>query len=285
MTESVEHCKTEFERGRRLRPHEPMRLNDLRWQALERFLSLGFPPGRAASAAGAHLFTLGTPPTGRPPVGAIALDLPEPSLNLLFVNGCWAGDRPFAPAAEGDVLVAGASDLFAGGPFDIEPYFARLCLFDNDPFAALNTALFADACCIIIPSQTSVERAIHVQFVATGEADLRPAMTHPRLLIVLGAAARATVIEVHSGPPDGRHLTNGVTEVFAADGARLEYHRIQRDSPDAYHFGRIGVHTGQDAECMLHTVNEGASMAETTLTIERARSGPGFSQPGGRGCV
>ena len=41
----ITQMKTEFERARRWRRvrHEPLQFGDIRWEALDRFLTLGFP--------------------------------------------------------------------------------------------------------------------------------------------------------------------------------------------------------------------------------------------------
>jgi hypothetical protein len=64
---SVAQCKTEFEQARRRRRSEPMQFSDIRWEALDRFLLLGFPTTQdeawrftSVDALAEEIFTLST---------------------------------------------------------------------------------------------------------------------------------------------------------------------------------------------------------------------------------
>src|SRR5438034_3044393 len=45
-----------------------------------------------------------------------------------------------------------------------------------------------------------------------------------------------------------RYWTNTVTEVVAGDAARVDYHRVQRESPRAYHVAATETHQGRDRD-------------------------------------
>jgi Fe-S cluster assembly protein SufD len=107
--------------------------------------------------------------------------------------------------------------------------------FAHRAFVALNTALFVDGACILIPAHTAIEKPIHVRFISTGEADRRPAMSNPRLLVVLGGQSRATVVESYVGPKGVQYFTNAVTEIVLGENAVLDHYKLQCESMDAYH--------------------------------------------------
>ena len=72
-------------------------------------------------------------------------------------------------------------------------------------------------------------------------------MWHPRNLIVVGREARATVVETYAALGAAASLTNAVTEIILGDGARGEYYRVQRESPNAYHVATTHSHQGRDS--------------------------------------
>ena len=154
MIESVEHCKTEFERARRLRRDEPLPVNDLRWHALDRFLALGFPrlgdPGweqTDTTPIAQQIYTLANAPvTGRSVVESpCAL---RDSVDMLFLNGHYVSASAVGAAADSRLVNAPISRLLRTCEVDINPYFARVAQQDVSGFVALNTAFFADGAAI-----------------------------------------------------------------------------------------------------------------------------------------
>src|SRR5436189_279427 len=67
----------------------------------------------------------------------------------------------------------------------------------DDTALTLNTALAGDGVVITVSPGVTVERPIHLIFVATGATS---ASMVTRSLVVMGGGARATLIETHEGP-------------------------------------------------------------------------------------
>jgi Fe-S cluster assembly protein SufD len=100
-------------------------------------------------------------------------------------------------------------------------------------------------------------------------------VTHPRNLIVIEREARASIIETYASLEQGVYWTNAVTELSAADGARVDFHRVQRESPRAFHVAATQTHQGRDSTVNLHTVAFGAALARHDI-------GAVMGGPGGR---
>ena len=144
---------------------------------------------------------------------------------LAFVNG-----RPVKLPAS---LPAG---VHVGLLTDEAPqHLAKYAVFDENSFVALNTALFGDVAYVHIAPDVVVEEPIHIAHVTVAGAE--PTVTHPRVLVVVSAGARCTVVETYSGT--GRYFTNGVTEVAVAEGASLDHYHIQIESRDAFHVSTL----------------------------------------------
>jgi Fe-S cluster assembly protein SufD len=96
-------------------------------------------------------------------------------------------------------------------------------------------------------------------------------MVHPRLLIVLERAAEAKIVEVYDA--DGVSLSNAVTEVVLADGARLDLCREQRQSGQSYHMATTQSSQGRDSRFVLTTMALGASLSRHDINAVLDGSG------------
>lgn len=128
---------------------------------------------------------------------------------------------------------------------------------DDTPFRALNTAFVRETAVVRIPRGSVVAPPIGLFFVTAPTTDFT--MTHPRVVIELGAAAIATVVEIHTVLCDeegrfGAHpyLTNAVTDVRLGQGSNLTHVKIQTEGGDAYHLADLRVTVGRGAAFTGH---------------------------------
>jgi Fe-S cluster assembly protein SufD len=275
-TPAVAQFKTEFERARRWRRghREPLQFGDIRWEALDRFLSLGFPTVgdeewrfTSVTPIAEKIFTL----TAQPESDANRVALPPSGLpdqfgtELVFVNGYCLPDASTLRALPSGVRVEPLSEILDSSATDVASYLARVATFQHSAFVALNTALFADGACILIPAHTVVEEPIHVRFISTGEADMRPAMSNPRVLLVLDNASRATIVESYVGPKGVQYFTNVVTEIVLGENAALDHYKLQCESKEAYHTSATYAVAGSGANCSAHSISLGGALVRNDV--------------------
>lgn len=268
--------KTEFERARRWRRirREPLEFGAIRWEALDRFLSLGFPTTREE----AWRFTdIG-------PIAEKIFSLPFPSASdakhvgpsllhrrddfaaeLVFVNGYYLPEASTFNVLPSGARVESLFETLDSRPADVLLHLARVAVFERRPFVALNTGLFTDGACILIPANTAVEKPIHVRFISTGEADTRPAMSNPRALVVLDDSSQATIIESYEGPKGVQYFTNAVSEIVLGDNATLDHYRLQCESAEAYHTSATYVVAASGATCSAHSISLGGSLVRNDV--------------------
>ena len=276
MIPAVDHCKTEFERVSRQRPpSEPMHFRHQRWEALEQFLLNGFPVAALAD----RFFTMAAPPTtvsqdrdlacGRPPGPSCA--------EMVFVNGYFVGSASSIAELPAGVQIESLACALGRGAEEVTAYLSRVAPVAELPFVALNTAMFVDGVCVLIGAGVRLFEPIHVRFVSTGEADMRPAMSHPRVLIVADARSEASVVESYSGPDDVEYLTNAVTEMVLGANARMDYSTTQDEGRKAFHIKTTRVNAGPGAVLFTHAAHRGAALVRCDAT-----SAIGTGRPGGR---
>src|SRR5207302_2428835 len=117
----------------------------------------------------------------------------------------------------------------------VEADLGRHADSDENAFVALNTALFDDGAVIYVADGVVAERPIVLQFVSTGGAERHA--TNPRILVVLGRAAAATIVESYNSDGGGERLTNSVAEIVLGEGSSLKHYRIVEEGERSFHIG------------------------------------------------
>lgn len=235
----------------------------LRREAFARFEALGLPTRqqeawRFTDLAALNALALQHPADAPLDAGALpTLDLP--AHRLVFVNGRFAPGLSKLESLPDGAIIASLGQTLSTDAKPVESYLDRLPGLAQHPFVALNTALWEDGVFVHLPRGTVVETPIHLIFHATG-GDMA---VHPRLLLVLDSGAQATVVVEYRG--QGRYLNAPVAELELGDNAALDYHRVQEESPQAFHLGGIRLRQGRDSRAQLHLLSFGGRLARTDL--------------------
>jgi len=252
----------------------PAWLKDLREGGITRFGDLGFPNMKqeawrftsvASIAEGS--FELAKVPTRVPTLDEIRpFLLLEAGPRLVFVDGFFQPSlsTPFFDDVQSLAhVVTHRQDL-------VRQHLGQYAGTQDRPFSALNTAFVSDGAFVHVPAKATIAEPIQLLFLATGG---KPVVTHPRNLVVLEREARASIVETYASLSEGTYWTNSVTEVVVGEAARVDYHRVQRESPRAYHVATTQTHQGRDSTVNLHTVAFGGALARHDIGAVMA--GPG----------
>jgi len=249
-------------------------LKDLREGGIARFHDLGFPNMKQE----AWRFTSVAPiaeggfELARPPARVPTLDEIRPYLlleagpRLVFVDGF------FQPSLSTPFFddVQSLAHVVAHRPDLVRAHLGKYAGIQDKPFSALNTAFVQEGAFVHVPAKATAELPIQLLFLATGG---KPAVAHPRNLVVVEREARASIVETYAALADGVYWINAVTEIVVGDGARLDHHRVQREGARAYHVATTQSHQGRDSTLNLHFVAFGGTLARHD--IESVMAGPG----------
>lgn len=266
----------------------PTWLGTLRRQAMDRFGALGLPTTRLEDWKYTSVAPIGRVPwhlasgeaASRVTADAIAPYLfCEPDWpRLVFVDGQYA---PALSAVHGLPAGARVQSLGAALAEDaaaIQPVLARHADWQAHGFTALNTAFLADGALIWLPRGAAIETPIHLVFAATGADD--DTVSHPRVLVVLGAGSAATVLESYVSLAPGRHLTNAVSELVLEQDAALTHYQVLRESARAYHVGTTQVHQARDSRLASYSFALSADLARNDLNVRLTGEGAECSLTG-----
>jgi Fe-S cluster assembly protein SufD len=267
MSDRLSHYAAEYAKAGR--PGEPRWLADLRANALDAFMTAGFPTTKqeewrftSVAPIAAEAFALGN---GHAPDASLVQSVrlsDARATELVFVNGRFA---PALSTAAGAPGVRAASLASARETDDVVRTHLNRLADVRQPFAALNTAFLHDGAAVVVPPRTVVEAPIHLVFLSTGSAEGRPTMSHPRLIVVVGDGSQVTLVETYGGTAGRRYLTNGITELFAGDGAVVHHYKRQYESESSFHVGAMFVRAGRGAQVASHSIAFGGSLVRNDV--------------------
>lgn len=189
---------------------------------------------------------------------------------VVFVNG---GFRP--DLSELDSLPSGLefksirSALDAGS----DDVMATLGRELNSPavFTDLNTAFLHDGIVVEIGEGVTIDAPLHLVFVGmTGESRL---LRLPRVIIRGGRNSAIHIIEEYVSAAQDLGLTNGVTEITLEEGATVYHHRLQAESLEASHIGRIAVESGANSTFVSDSIVFGADLTRVDVDVALIEQG------------
>ncbi|HEX4803923.1 MAG TPA: Fe-S cluster assembly protein SufD [Myxococcaceae bacterium] len=189
-------------------------------------------------------------------------------VRLVFVDGRFEASASDLGGLSGGVIATNLARCFEDGEGLIS-HLGQHALFKTSSFTALNTALMEDGAVLYVPSEIVLEEPIQLIFVASAPR----AISNPRILIVVGAGASATVVESYLGGCPEPYFTNVVTEAVLERGARLEHLRLQQEADQGFHVGLLQVSQGQGSRLSSHAFSLGGSLARTEIRTVLAEEG------------
>ena len=242
----------------------PAWLQAKRRAAMDAFKNLGFPTTRDEEwkyTDVTPVANLAATPIFRPDLNGnaphIAAQLPFGELaghRLTFVNGHFAPELSQIGELPDGATIKPMARAFEENSELLQTHFGRHLDWENETFAALNTAFAQDGAFIHLADGVKLDASIHLTFISSGEGET---VTHPRNLIILGANSSAHVVETYAAADDGVYFCNAVTEVETSEGAQLEHIKVQREGEKAFHIGTFQLHSAENVTASSHCLNFG----------------------------
>jgi Fe-S cluster assembly protein SufD len=112
----------------------------------------------------------------------------------------------------------------------------------DQPLGAASLALMRGG----VALRVREEATLHLDFLDPPHD--RPEISHCRVLLVLEAGARLSLLESHRGESTNQTLANIGMELVLKPGARLEHVRLQTGAEDSLHVTSLGAKLERDAE-------------------------------------
>jgi Fe-S cluster assembly protein SufD len=251
---------------------EPSWLADHRRAALTAFGERGFPSRREEAWRFTNLRPLTEnifPPPRRTPGSTVEVDtglrrygaegIEGAKYRLVFLNGMLQSGPTDLPKG---VWLASMARTIVERPDLAKQTLDPSDLAGGQPFASLNAALFADGFVLALEPGVTLDRPVEIIHIAeTASA----ASIHSRNAILLGAGAKATLMETYLGT--GAYWTNAATEVAVGDGAALAHIQLQAEDTHAIHLTMARAKLAKNASYQNFGLTLGANLSRRDVQI------------------
>jgi Fe-S cluster assembly protein SufD len=256
--------------GKARRPGEPAWLHELHSTAIDRFAERGFPTLRDEEWRFTNLTPLlkvpfqpaATATRSAADLDRLAFDL-GPCSRLVFVNGRYDPRLSVLRPLPDGVVVGSLAAALGASPDLVRPHLARHAAYEDQPFAALNTAFIEDGAFVHLPKGKVVAEPVHVVFVSTAAGG--PSVSYPRTLVLADVNSQLTLVESYVGPAGEVYFTDAVTEIVAGDNAVIDHYKVQRESTAAFHLATMQVRLGRSANLATHNLVLGGGLVRNDV--------------------
>lgn len=261
---------------------EPAWLKSLRKSAYQRYMAHGLPTRRQEAWRFTDLSRLtdtAFTPFSEDARNAVdtarlqALLAPEAKgTRLVFINGVLSEQYSSLNAVESGLVVMDLPTALSRHENNVKTVLNEPSLSEGNPFVHLNTALFSQGACIIVPANTVVSSPVQLMFLTNSDA---PGTTHPKTLILVENNAHISVVATYATLIDTPtpYFNNAVTHIRVAEGAQLEYTHIQAEDDDAFHLASTEAVLQAKSRLNMTTVAMGSHLSRHELQVRIEGSG------------
>ena len=190
------------------------------------------------------------------------------AITLRFVNGEFAPEISTEQVLPAGLTVQSIRERFEAGESinrfsTIFPLEGKLGTTNDERFAWLNEANFADGAYVHVARGAAIEHPILIEFVSTSDQSMA---IYPRVFIELEDGALAKVVESYVGLK-GNNFTCPLTEVLLGERANLEHVRLQNETQTSIHIGTLSIHQEADSVYRSTNVQFGAIRGRLDLNL------------------
>ncbi|EFK59830.1 FeS cluster assembly protein sufD [Sphingobacterium spiritivorum] len=249
---------------------ETVALTKLRQDAFDKFRQVGFPTVKNEDWKYTNVHSLVNKTyVLNPDVDIDGLDFSKadiPDLDahrIILVNGQYV--LAFSSLEEEiGLTVKPIDDAAQEGNFSA--HFAQYADKTQNPFVALNTALYTSGLYIDVAKGKALQKPIHIVHVATGAEDF---FTQTRNLIVLEPNAEAEIIESFiTLDGSAKNVQNKVTEIVVQENAKLQHYYLQVSASVSHYLNHTEVY--QEKYSLYNNYNcnfPGASFVRNDINV------------------
>jgi Fe-S cluster assembly protein SufD len=181
---------------------------------------------------------------------------------LVFVDGAFVPELSDLRDLEADLVVGSLAQALTDGDPVVAARLGKLAPA-NDAAVALNTALMGDGAVIRVASGATIERPLHLLFVASE----KPAAIFTRSLVTIDHGARVMLIESHEGPTTSDYQINAALELFAGDNAHVDHVKVIGEGSEALHVSTLAAAIGAHARFNTFSFISGGGVVRNQLFL------------------
>lgn len=208
-------------------------------------------------------------PEGADLDAARALGVEVPGLQahrLVFVDGRYQSELSSAAAPDIDVCHFSAADEEQRAAIDAA--LGRLVPRGDRPFVALADSLTDDGVFLRVAPGADLQTPVQLLHIRTV-----PGVAAPRLLVQIGAGARASVIEQYQCVAGVEAFDSAISEIDLGDNAEVHHYRVALGNDDYTHIGTAVARQGRDSRYRAYVINTGGAINRLDHIVDVRGSG------------
>ncbi|AHM59152.1 FeS assembly protein SufD [Flammeovirgaceae bacterium 311] len=183
---------------------------------------------------------------------------------LVFINGHFSPEASSILSPESEIKIRPLSEVS-------EDVIGKVAQPERDAFVALNSAYSQEGAYIEIPAKAVVSLPVVLHFMSDSRTGKTAAM--PRNFISIGRHAQASVVEVYNSVGEETSFLNVLTEVDVADGAQLDYFKVQTESDFALQVNTTEVQQAPNSRFSSTVITLGGRIVRNNLNVAQNGSG------------
>ncbi len=181
---------------------------------------------------------------------------------LVFVDGVFIPELSDLRDLEAGLVVSSLAQALTDGDPVVAARLGKLAPA-NDAAVALNTALMGDGAVIRVANGATIERPLHLLFVASD----KPTAIFARSLVTIDHGARVMLIESHEGPAASDYQVNAALELFAGDRAHVDHVKVIGEGVEALHVSTLAAAVGAHARFNTFSFISGGAVVRNQLFL------------------
>ena len=139
----------------------------------------------------------------------------------------------------------------------------------DEPMSAFNAALLQDGLHIKVGANASVDKPIGLLLIDDGSV----AVTQFRVLVDVGENAKLKIVECSVSAGGNRQFSNSVSQVTLADGANLNFVRLQQRDKQHLSVNRFAARLQRDSVLNYNNFDFGGALARNDIIADIAGAG------------
>lgn len=179
-------------------------------------------------------------------------DVPNLSTQLYFLVGDNFYRHHSNKELPDGILVGSLCDIAKSYPELVARYYGKIADMTKDATVALNTLLAQDGFFLYVPKGVILDRPIQLVNIIGGEISM---MHNRRILIVAEDGAQAKVLVCDHSEENGiQQLISQVTEIWAGDGAVVDYYSLEENADCIHRVSSAFVHQEGNSNVLVNGI-------------------------------
>lgn len=257
--------------------HSTPILNALRPEALRSVEMCGIPSTQHEDFQHTNLEAIYAPDYGlnitrielpSQPQEAFRCDVPNLTTQLYFLVGDNFYRNTRNKELPDGVLAGSLRDMAETHPELVARYYGKIADMSKDGTVALNTLLTQDGFFLYIPRHVALDRPIQLVNIISGGVSM---MHNRRILIVAEEGAQAKLLVCDHSEDDGiRQLITQVTEIWAGEGAVVDYYNLEENATCVQRVTSTFVHQEANSNVLVNgiTLRNGITRDNYYITFD-----------------